>query len=76
MGYQWPHIPPGVPIDFPAGTELMRSGFGNWVYYNPRQNKSYYVTGGASTGYDVMEYDQPLCDQCWERYRRFRRHGT
>lgn len=75
MAGQW-HVPPGVPINFPDGTEMMRSGFGIWIYYNPFQNKSWYVTGAASKGYDVIEYDQPLCDKCWERYRRYTRDGT
>jgi hypothetical protein len=73
---RWPHIPPGATINLPQGTEFMRSGLGNWTYYNPILNKSFYITGSTMTGYDVIEYDQPLCPLCWERYRRYREIGA
>ena len=75
-GYQWPHIPPGGEIRLPGGTEFMRAGLGHWIYYNPSLNTSYYITGSATAGYDVIEYSQPLCPKCWERYRRYQQYGT
>lgn len=69
---QWPHIPPGRQVHLPAGSELMRSGLGHTIYYNPRSNRSYYITGNNRAGWDVIEYDQPFCDLCWERYYQYR----
>ena len=73
---RWPYIPPGSIINLPQGTEFMRGGLGYWIYYNPYATKSYYITGTESNGYEVIEYDQPLCGECWERYRRYRESGA
>jgi len=69
---QWPHIRPGRQVHLPPGSEFMRSGFAHTIYYNPRSNKSYYITGNNRAGWDVIEYDQPFCDLCWERYYQYR----
>ena len=73
--HQWPHIPPGRSIDTPAGTEFMRGGWGYWIYYNPVLNRSYYITGSNLAGWDVIEYDQPLCGMCWQRYQEYRQNA-
>jgi len=66
------HVNPGQEIILPQGSECMRGGFGSEVWYNPMLNKSYYITGSAGFGWDIMEYDQPLCPRCWERYAEYR----
>lgn len=75
MPAQWPHIPPGSRISLPPGTEHMRGGLGYHIYYNPRLNRSYYITGTNQAGWDVIEYNQPLCNECWKRYRSHRYGG-
>lgn len=69
---QWPHIAPGQTIPLPAQTQLMGGGLTYWIYYNPPLNRSYYLTGSPQAGYDVIEYAHPLCERCWEAYRRYR----
>ena len=75
MARQW-HVKPGDTVILPEGSEFMRGGFGgSEIWYNPILNKSYYITGHPDLGWDVTEYDEPLCPLCWERYRRYRRDG-
>jgi len=61
----------GHPIILPQGTEFMRGGLGSEVWYNPVMNKSYYITGSAQLGWQITEYDQPLCSTCWKRYAEY-----
>lgn len=75
MAKQWPHVPPGREVVLPWGSEYMRGGLGYTIYYNPGLNTSYYITGNYGAGWDVIEYNQPLCGKCWERYRSYRRGG-
>jgi len=71
VGKTW-HVDPGNQIILPQGSERMRTGFGSEVWYNPIMNRSYYITGSARFGWDVIEYNQPLCPKCWERYNQYR----
>lgn len=64
-------VKPGGNIILPEGTEFMRGGGGSEVWYNPLMNRSYYITGSAALGWQITEYDQPLCSRCWERYREY-----
>jgi len=75
MARRW-HVRPGEIIELPEGSEFMRRSGGSEIWYNPFINKSYYITGHPDLGWDVIEYDSPLCDQCWERYRRYTRDGV
>jgi len=45
---------------------------GSEVWYNPIINKSYSITGSAQLGWQIIEYDRPLCSRCWERYAQYR----
>ena len=69
------HVPPGRSIDLPQGVEFMRGGLGYWIYYHPPLNRSYYITGSDASGWDVIEYPQPLCAMCWRRYQEYRQHA-
>lgn len=61
----------GDNIILPEGTEFMRGGGGSEVWYNPHMNRSYYITGSPALGWQITEYDQPLCPKCWERYAEY-----
>ena len=65
-------VKPGDNIILPQGTEFMRGGMGSEVWYNPVMNRSYYITGSAALGWEITEYDQPLCPRCWERYAEYK----
>jgi len=69
-------VRPGETIILPVGSELMRSGLGHQIWYNPIINKSYYMMGNNVDGWQIIEYDQPFCDLCWERREAFLRDGV
>jgi hypothetical protein len=74
MARQW-HVKPGETVILPEGSEFMRGGFGTEIWYNPYIDKSYYIVGSHDYGWDVTEYDTPLCPLCWERRERYRQDG-
>ena len=75
MGARRYTSPAGQKVVIPKGSELMTSGAFSWIYYNPYINKSYYISGSMRTGFEILEYDYPLCASCQERRRRYLRDG-
>lgn len=68
---QW-EVKPGAQIILPQGSELMRQGIGHEIWYNPILDHSYYLQGSNPAGWEITEYDQPLCRRCWDRRAEYR----
>lgn len=68
---QW-HVASGQQIILPQGAELMQQGIGHEIWYSPHLDHSYYIVGSNVAGWDITEYDQPLCSRCQERRAEYR----
>jgi len=69
------NVGPGETIIIPQGSECMVVGMGSEVWYNPIINKSYKIIGATNFGWQIIEYNGPLCSLCQERRRRYLENG-
>lgn len=66
------HVPSGKQIILPQGAEQMQRGMLHEIWYSPHLDRSYYIEGNNLAGWDVHEYDGPLCGNCQERRAQYR----
>ncbi len=66
------HVDPGGQIILPQGAERMQRGMLHEIWYSPQLDNSYYIEGTSLAGWDVYQYDGPLCGRCQERRSQYR----